>query len=285
MSVLSVFAFPGPVRVLLTNARLIISPLAITLLVISFSGLVTIGTPSTVFAQGNAAGTPPNNLRVPAELDLKKGDLLRQLMDDYKRAKEVSASGSAMKKLAKRLKGATKRVDVPLTYYYYGLALQHLNEFDAAKHAFTTATEGNPRFFEAFTRLAEVNLRLREIDAAHQGFLKALEAHPGYPAALEGSAIIHARRGELEEAHRKMELAFTTEKNDRREGFVSEIAEARSGPSWAKEFNAESKNFRVRTDVSKEFAENFVPRLVFFLPVPKVLIPYLQPHPLSSPQR
>lgn len=201
---------------------------------------------------------PSRNLELPPDIDAKKADQLRGLIDDFRRAEDIDTRGDKMRKIATELARLKPRLDIPLVSYYLGRCAFHFRDLAKAEAELTAAVTSHPSFYEAHTDLAAVYILKNDLPAAIDHFDKALAAYPTYLPALEQSGLALAQHGDLEKARARLEEAQKYEVSEDRVQWIGELREAIEGTGWKETFSAESDHYRVRTSLSKERADALV---------------------------
>ncbi len=189
----------------------------------------------------------PDHLKIPADLEDSKADLLRDAIDQFRRAEEANSAGKEMEAAAAVLASVKPKAAVPLTNYYLGLAYAHLRELAKARKELEEAVQLLPEFHEAFAKLGEVCKRLGDGKSA-------LALAADYPPALDGQILhlLEARR--IPEARKLLEHAHELEATEFRAALLEELDDYEHGASWAATHVAETEHFTVRTGVSAEIA-------------------------------
>lgn len=204
--------------------------------------------------------------KIPSDLPDGSKKLLDGAIAAYKKAfKSQKGRDKLFKTAVKKLRAATKDKHlkkVPRPFFYLGSAFNQMRNVSQALKPLETACSLEKNFYQAHTLYGEVLNLDGESTKALDHFSKALKVHSSYTRALKGKAETLVKLGRYKEADKFARSAFTKIKDPKSEvsqylrGLVYTLRSEIKGTGWREEFIAETRNYKVITSVSQEFADD-----------------------------
>jgi tetratricopeptide (TPR) repeat protein len=151
-----------------------------------------------------------------------------------------------------------------LPYHYLGIAYQivglYYGEEDAlrtAVHRLKAAARLQEDFHETLVELGDAQHHVGKLKESELAYTRATKAAPKYALGFRRRAALYLEQGRFEEARADVAAALKIKPKDAGLKLLErKLKLVLDGPDWPKRYEAETKHYLVRTNVSQEFAED-----------------------------
>lgn len=141
--------------------------------------------------------------------------------------------------------------------HYLGIAYQLTGEFDQAITRLREAVRKNPRFHEAMVELGDAYRWAKRDSDAEKAYDDAVRAAPDYAHAYKMRALLRVGKERFEEARADIRRARELKPKDAElAGLGRQLDLVLDGPPWPRKFEAETRNYVVRTNVDQALADD-----------------------------
>jgi tetratricopeptide (TPR) repeat protein len=175
---------------------------------------------------------------------------------------------AGMKVLASMDRLATDYPFFALAPYWMARILEDAGRMVQPVELYDEALSREPDFAEALVRRASFHIRALEWEAAETKIARALELKPGLAEVHFLHARIQQRKGDGTAAMESARIAEKLAPHDLQlRGQAQGLCNVVRGPVWAKTFEATTKNYLIRTDLSEDAAKQFASEMEAMRPV------------------
>ncbi len=200
------------------------------------------------------AKPPYDNFAYPAAID----DLGREASEQALAvAREFLGNGDGdVRKIIKTVKAAQKKAKgyLGLDYVLGELYLWDEHHKNATKY-FKKCLTANPNFYEAETQLGRLAVKDLELEDAMELYDSALSKFEWYEDAIFSKYDLYLMQGHLKLAVKELERLKKVSDIEWLDQATEMVERAIVGPSWPKEYRAETDNYIVRTGIDQSMAD------------------------------
>jgi hypothetical protein len=153
---------------------------------------------------------------------------------------------------------------LPQVHFLRAAGLYIKQDYRGSAEAAARAVEREPRFGEAWLLSARVAMERNRLEDSERALDKAFELLPDLPDICLNRALLHIYRGRSAQAEAQLALALKLAPKDvGLQGIVRQLRGVIKGPTFSieKPFEARTKHYLVRTDISQETADDFAGQL------------------------
>jgi tetratricopeptide (TPR) repeat protein len=155
----------------------------------------------------------------------------------------------------KQARTAEARCAIP--DHYLGIAYQLTGEYQQAIDRLRDAVRKNPAFHEAMVELGDAFRWAKRDPDAEKAYDDAIKTRPDYAHAYHMRALLRVAKERFEPAREDIRKARELKPADPTYLAIDkQLSMLLDGPPWPKKFEAESKNYIIRTNVSQEYADD-----------------------------
>ena len=225
---------------------------------------------------------PRSNLKLPDDLNKDQRAALEKGIESYAEALESyydrnADSHDTLKRIRRAFK-QTRRATVraskrALSHYYFAQVLQMQKRYKKAEAALEKAVKIHPKFFEAWTSLADAQLMLKKFDTALEHYELALEIYPDYIYGLDRKARALIAVGDFKPARTLLKRAQKKDDSRYRDIILERVRRQIKGPDWDEVFVAETDSYIVSAEASQHVANQTAEQLELINKMFKVLFP------------
>ncbi|MFQ5654671.1 MAG: DUF1570 domain-containing protein [Planctomycetota bacterium] len=204
---------------------------------------------------------PAENLILPETLTETQAKELREGIAAFERAKKALQASHLLKRAVRELDEARRKAPKsPLPVYYLGIAHQYRMDFKKARKALEKSIKLAPDFYEAHVELGDVCVWERDLEGAIPHYDRALDTYAYYHYGLQRKATVLIQLGRFQEASPILDRAMEVEKTEDLGRLRKMLDDVINGYSWSETYVSETQNYRIKTPVSQEFADEISKR-------------------------